>query len=121
MTEYTLGAVESRFADIVWENAPMTTAELVKKCEAELSWKRTTTYTVLKKLGEKGLFALHDGVVTVLVTREEYYGAQSTKFVDSTFSGSLPAFLAAFVKEKSLTSAEIAEIKAMIDSFEEHR
>ncbi len=117
MTEYTLGAIESRFADIVWTNAPMTTAELVRKCEQELNWKRTTTYTVLKKLGEKGLFALNDGIVTVVVERDEYYGVQSAKFVDNSFNGSLPAFLAAFAKGKTLTRKEIEEIRAMIDKY----
>lgn len=119
MTEYKLGVVESRFADIVWANAPLSTAELVKRCEAELQWKRTTTYTVLKKLGEKGLFQLQDGVVTALLSREEYYAAQSEKFVEETFEGSLPAFLAAFTKRKQLSAKEVAEIRAMIDSYEE--
>lgn len=119
MTEYKLGVVESRFADIVWANAPLSTAELVKRCEAELQWKRTTTYTVLKKLGEKGLFRLQDGVVTALLSREEYYAAQSEKFVEETFEGSLPAFLAAFTKRKQLSAREVAEIRAMIDSYEE--
>ena len=119
MTEYKLGVVESRFADIVWANAPLSTAELVKRCEAELQWKRTTTYTVLKKLGEKGLFRLQDGVVTALLSREEYYAAQSEKFVEETFEGSLPAFLAAFTKRKQLSAKEVAEIRAMIDSYEE--
>ena len=119
MTEYKLGVVESRFADIVWANAPLSTAELVKRCEAELQWKRTTTYTVLKKLGEKGLFRLEDGVVTALLSWEEYYAAQSEKFVEETFEGSLPAFLAAFTKRKQLSAKEVAEIRAMIDSYEE--
>ena len=119
MTEYKLGVVESHFADIVWARAPMTTAELVKLCEKELQWKRTTTYTVLKKLGEKGLFHLEDGVVTVLISREDYYAAQSEKFVEETFEGSLPAFIAAFTKRKNLSAKEVAEIRAMIDSYEE--
>lgn len=119
MTEYKLGVVESRFADIVWASAPLSTAELVKRCETELQWKRTTTYTVLKKLGEKGLFRLQDGIVTALLSREEYYAAQSEKFVEETFEGSLPAFLAAFTKRKQLSAQEVAEIRAMIDSYEE--
>jgi len=119
MTEYTLGAVESRFADIVWTHAPLTTAELVKLCAEALSWKRTTTYTVLKKLGEHGFFRLDGGVVTVLISREDYYAAQSGKFVDETFSGSLPAFIAAFTKKKALTREEIAEIRAMIGEIGE--
>lgn len=119
MTEYKLGVVESHFADIVWSHAPLTTAELVKLCESELHWKRTTTYTVLKKLGERGLFRLEDGVVTALISREDYYAAQSEKFVEETFEGSLPAFLAAFTKRKNLSAQEVAEIRRMIDSYGE--
>ena len=111
MMEYTLGAVESRFADIVWAHAPMSTAELVKLCEAQLSWKRTTTYTVLKKLSEKGFFHLQEGTVTTLISREDYYAAQSEKFVCETFDGSLPAFFAAFTKRKNISSKELAEIR----------
>ena len=119
MMEYTLGAVESRFADIVWAHAPMSTAELVKLCEQELSWKRTTTYTVLKKLGEKGFFQLKDGVVTALVSREDYYASQSEKFISETFDGSLPAFFAAFTKRKNISPKELEEIRQMLNRFEE--
>lgn len=115
MTDYRLGAVEARFADIVWERAPISTADLVKICAVELNWKRTTTYTVLKRLGEKGLFRMANGVVSVLIAREDYYAAQTEKFVEETFDGSLPAFLAAFTKRKSLREEEIAEIRKMID------
>ena len=115
MTDYILGAVESRFADIVWTNAPMTTAELVKQCSAVLSWKRTTTYTVLKKLCEHGFFQMEDGVVTVLTTKEDYVAYRSERYVDESFSGSLPAFIAAFTKKKMLTEDEIAEIRRLID------
>lgn len=117
MTDYRLGTVEARFADIVWENAPLTTADLVKRCAQELSWKRTTTYTVLKRLGEKGLFHMENGVVSVLIARDDYYAAQTEKYVEETFDGSLPAFLAAFTKRKTLSAEEIAEIKAMIDEY----
>ena len=119
MVEYKLGVVESRFADLVWEREPMSTAELVKLCEAELKWKRTTTYTVLKKLGEKGIFQLQDGIVTALISREDYYAAQSEKFVSETFDGSLPAFFAAFTKRKAISKKDLEEIRRMIDSFEE--
>ena len=115
MTDYILGAVESRFADNVWTNAPITTAALVKRCADDLSWKRTTTYTVLKKLCEHGFFRLEDGVVTVVTTKEEYDADRSEKYIAESFSGSLPAFIAAFTKKKSLTEEEIAEIRAMID------
>ena len=118
MKNYKLGVVESKFADIIWSNEPLTTAELVALCERELQWKRTTTYTVLKKLGEHGIFKLHDKIVTSLISREEYYAAQSEQFVEETFEGSLPAFIAAFTKRKTLTAEEISEIRRMIDTAE---
>lgn len=118
MKNYKLGVVESKFADIIWSNEPLTTAELVALCERELQWKRTTTYTVLKKLGEHGIFKLQDKIVTSLISREEYYAAQSEQFVEETFEGSLPAFIAAFTKRKTLTAEEISEIRRMIDMAE---
>lgn len=119
MIDCKLGVVESRFADIVWGHEPLSTGELVKLCEAELNWKRTTTYTVLKRLSERGLFQMKDGIVTALIARDDYYAAQSEKFVEETFDGSLPAFIAAFTKRKSLSEEELKEIRRMIDSFEE--
>lgn len=119
MIDYKLGTVESRFADIIWANEPITTSELVKKCEAELKWKRTTTYTVLKKLSERRIFTLQDKVVTSLVSREDYYADQSEHFVEETYDGSLPAFIAAFTRRRHLSSEEIAEIRRMIDEAEE--
>ncbi len=117
--EHRLGTVESRFADIVWSHAPVSTGELVKLCAAELHWKRTTTYTVLKKLGEQGLFRLENGTVTALVSREDYYASQSEQYVAETFDGSLPAFIAAFTRKKTLSRSEIDEIKRMIDGWGE--
>lgn len=119
MEERKLGLVEGKFADLIWQHAPMTTKELVVLCEKELNWKRTTTYTVLKKLGEKGFFQLKDGTVTAVVSREDYYAAQSEKFISETFDGSLPAFFAAFTKRKNISPKELQEIRRMIDSFEE--
>ena len=119
MPDTRLGTVEARFADIVWRNAPISTRELVKACEAELSWKRTTTYTVLKKLCERGLFETKASTVTVLVRRDEYYAMQSEKFVEETFAGSLPAFVAAFGSRKKLTAEEVTELRRMIDAFSE--
>lgn len=116
MKKYKLGVVESKFADIIWANEPLSTAELVALCERELQWKRTTTYTVLKKLGEQGIFKMQNKIVTSLVSREEYYAAQSEQFVEETFAGSLPAFIAAFTKRKALTAEEIEEIRNMIDT-----
>jgi len=114
-----LGYVEARFADIVWENAPLTSPELVQLCNEALGWKKSTTYTVLKKLCERGLFENDRGTVRALVTREEYYSAQSAQFVDETFDGSLPAFLAAFTAKKPLSAADLEELQRLIDSFRE--
>ena len=107
--------MEARFADLVWQNAPITTLELVKLCKTELEWARTTTYTVLKKLCEKGIFKTENSMVTVLVSRQEFEGMQSEQFVEETFNGSLPAFLTAFNSRKKLSNAEIDEIQKLID------
>ena len=115
MAEIQLGAVEARFADIIWEKEPVTTSELVKLAAAELTWKRTTTHTVLRRLCDKGLFQNNNGVVTSLLSRQEFYALHSKKYVDETFAGSLPAFLAAFTSEKKLTAEEITEIRELID------
>ena len=119
MAEIKLGIVEAHFADIVWENEPLTTKELVSLCEKELNWKRTTTYTVLKKLCERGIFKTENSVVTSMVSKNEFYAIQSEKFVDDTFAGSLPAFIAAFSSRKKPTAKELEEIKKMLDSFGE--
>jgi len=117
MAEIKLGMVEAHFADIVWENEPLTTKELVAFCEKELNWKRTTTYTVLKKLCERGIFKTENSIVTSLISKDEFYAIQSEKFVDETFAGSLPAFVAAFTSRKKPSQKEIEEIKSMIDKF----
>ena len=118
MDELRLGVVEAHFADLVWQNQPMTTRELIQLCEKELCWKRTTTYTVLKKLCEKGIFLTENSRVTARISRQEFYAMQSEKFVEDTFNGSLPAFIAAFASRKKPSEEEIAEIRRMIDSFE---
>ncbi|MBQ4054420.1 MAG: BlaI/MecI/CopY family transcriptional regulator [Clostridia bacterium] len=119
MSEMKLGAIESRFADIIWQNEPLSTAALVAICERQLSWKRTTTYTVLKRLSERGIFKNEGGTVTSLISRGDFYSLQSEKFVEESFDGSLPAFFAAFTSRKKLTAKEISEIRRMIDSYEE--
>lgn len=115
MQELKLAAVESRFAEIVWAHAPIRSGELAVLCEAELGWKRTTTYTVLKKLCDRGLFANRGGVVEVLLTKDAFYGMQGEQLVEEAFGGSLPAFIAAFTRRKKLTDKEIDEIRRMID------
>ncbi len=119
MDEMKLGAVESRFADIIWANEPLHSRELVKLCEAELNWKKPTTYTVLRKLCERGIFRNEGSMVTSRISRQEFYAMQSEKFVEDSFDGSLPAFLAAFTTRKALSAEEIAQIRAMIDSMGE--
>lgn len=119
MNGYQMGTIESRFADIIWENEPLSSAELVKRSEDVLSWKKSTTYTVLKRLCEKGIFQNNQGTVTSLISRQEFYAAQSEQFVAETFSGSLPAFLAAFTTRKSLTPEEVAHLRQMIAAYEE--
>ena len=119
MEEMKLGLVEAKFADIIWENEPLTSRELVKLCQEKLEWKKSTTYTVLKKLCDRGIFRNQDGSVTSLISREDFHAMQSEKFVEDTFAGSLPAFLAAFTKRKSLTAQEIQQIRQMIESYEE--
>lgn len=112
-----LGMVEARFADIVWQNAPLSTRDLVEICAKELNWKRTTTYTVLKKLCDKGLFMTENSTVDARITKNEFYAMQSEKFVDDAFDGSLPAFIAAFASRKKPTQNELDEIRRLIDEF----
>ncbi len=119
MEERKLGPVELRFAELIWENAPISSGELVKLCARELEWKKSTTYTVLKKLCEQGFFQNQGGTVTVLVSRQDYQARQSKQFVADTFSGSLPAFLAAFAQGAPLSQKDIADIRALIDRFEQ--
>lgn len=119
MAEWQLGAVEARFADIIWENEPISSAELAKRSEALLGWKKSTTYTVLKRLCEKGLFQNEKGTVVSLVKRDEFYARQSEKFVDDAFGGSLPAFLAAFTARKTLTPKEVEELRRLVATYEE--
>ncbi|MBP5555851.1 MAG: BlaI/MecI/CopY family transcriptional regulator [Lachnospiraceae bacterium] len=117
MKDIELGAVQERFADIVWANEPLGSGELVKLCEKELGWKKPTTYTVLRKLCEKGLLRNEDGLVTTLITREDFYSAKSEQIIEDSFEGSLPAFIAAFTSRKKLSNAEVDEIQKMIDEF----
>lgn len=119
MDELKLGVVESKFADIIWANEPLHSRELVKLCEVGLHWKKPTTYTVLRKLCERGLFQNAEGMVSSKISRKEFYAMQSEKFVEETFEGSLPAFLAAFTTRKALSAEEIAQIRALIDRVEE--
>lgn len=119
MNDIRLGVVEANFANIIWDNEPLSSGELVKKCDEILGWKKSTTYTVLKKLCEKGIFKNEKSIVSSIISRDEYYAIQSESFVEETFEGSLPAFIAAFSKRKKLSAEEVARIRQMIDSYEE--
>ncbi|MBQ2174014.1 MAG: BlaI/MecI/CopY family transcriptional regulator [Alphaproteobacteria bacterium] len=119
MEHLKLGAVEMRFAEIIWKNEPLTSGQLVKLCLEQLEWKKSTTYTVLKKLCDRGLFKNTNGMVSSVISKEEYYSAQSEQVVNESFGGSLPAFIAAFTSRKTLTQEEIDEIRRMIDAVGE--
>lgn len=119
MSEIQMGVVESKFADIIWQKEPIYTSELVKLSAEQLKWKKTTMYTVLRRLCDKGIFTNDNGLVTSLISKDEFYSLQSKNFVDETFNGSLPAFLAAFTSGKSLTREEIAELRKMVDEYKE--
>lgn len=114
-----LGMVEARFADIVWQNAPLTTLKLVELCAQELNWKRTTTYTVLKKMCNRGIFETKNSMVTVLISKKEFYAMQSEEYVQENFQGSLPAFIAAFTSRKTPSKEELQELQKLIDSYGE--
>lgn len=116
MGDMRLGLVEARFADIIWENAPLTTRELVNLCANALNWKRTTTYTVLKRLCQRGIFSMQDGEVTVLLSKDRFHTLQSEQFVNENFSGSLPDFIAAFASGKSLKPNDLERIQKILET-----
>ncbi len=115
MADYRLGAMETRFAHLIWENAPVSSGELVKLCEKELSWKKSTTYTMLRRLCERGIFKNENGTVSALMSEGDFAALQSEKFVEETFDGSLPRFLTAFTSRNKLSEQEIAELQRLID------
>ena len=118
MADLQMGVIESKFADIIWANEPISSSELARKSESALGWKKTTSFTVLKRLCDKGIFQNDKGRVTSLITRDDYYSAQSESFVDGHFDGSLPAFFTAFTSRRKLSPEEIDRIREMIDSYE---
>ena len=117
MSDLRMGAAEARFADIIWKNEPITSGQLAKIGLAEFNWKKTTSHTVLNRLCERGLFHKENGVVTSLISREEYYARHSEAYVEETFGGSLPAFLAAFGTRKQLSDTEVEELKKLIEAM----
>lgn len=119
MGEYKLGEVESLFADIIWSNEPLSSGRLAQLAEARLGWKRTTTYTVLKRLCDRGIFQNQGGTVRSLISREDFQAMQSEKFVEDHFSGSLPAFLTAFGSRKKLSKDQLDQLQRIIDEMRE--
>ena len=110
-----LGLIQERFADIVWANEPVGSGELVKLCEKELNWKKPTTYTVLRKLCEKGLLQNKEGVVTSLISRDAFYCAKSVQIIEDSYAGSLPAFIASYISGQKLSKKEIKQIRKILD------
>ena len=119
MDPYKLGEMEQKFADLIWQHAPIRSGELTVLCAQAFGWKRTTTYTMLKRLCERRLFVNDKGTVSVRMTKEEFQAAQGEQFVSETFGGSLPRFLAAFTTRRKVSSQEIQEIKKLICEYEE--
>ena len=119
MEKYKLGEMEQKFADLIWENEPVSSRALTELCEKAFSWKRTTTYTMLKRLCEREIFKNDSGTVTSLMSKSEFGAAQGEQFLTETFDGSLPRFLAAFTRRKKLSEKEIKEIQKLIDDHRE--
>lgn len=119
MREYRLTDTEAKFADIIWANEPIKSPDLVKLCETELNWKKSTTYTMLKRLAGKKIFENNKGVVCALIKKEDFYAEQSKLFVEETFDGSLPRFLAAFTRKKRLSNKEINALQKLINEHKE--
>jgi predicted transcriptional regulator len=114
-----LAETEAKFADLIWEREPIESPELVKVAEQKLNWKKSTTYTVLKKLCDKGIFKNENALVTAVLKKDEFYARQSKYYVQETFGGSLPKFFSAFASNGKLDKAQVAELKRLIDEHEE--
>lgn len=119
MVEIQLGVIEARYADIIWGHEPVTSSELVKLTAVAFNWKRTTAHNVLRRLIDKGLFKNENGTVTSVISRDEFYSLHSKQYVEDTFAGSLPAFIAAFMQSSKITAKEAEEIRKMIENVEE--
>ena len=119
MEPYKLGEMEEKFAELIWEHAPIGSGELTKLCDTAFDWKRTTTYTMLKRLCQRNIFENDHGTVKVLMSKEEFESAKGEQFLEENFDGSLPKFLAAFSRRKKLSSREVEELKKLIESYAE--
>lgn len=119
MEEYRLCNSDYRFMTIVWDHAPVGSGELVRLCREQMGWKKSTTYTEIKRLSEKGILKNENAVVEPLVSRQEVQAQETDAFVERTFGGSLPGFLAAFLGGKKLSAGEAEELKKLIDTYQE--
>lgn len=117
MHELRMGTAEAKFADMIWEHEPISSGDLAKLANIEFGWKKTTSFTVLKRLCERGLFQNKKGMVTSLISQKEFYARHSELYVEKAFGGSLPAFLTAFGSRKKFTDSEIDEIQQIINSM----
>lgn len=117
MADIRMGPAETQFAEIIWANEPIASGVLSKKAEEVLNWKKTTSFTVLKRLCERGIFRNQNGTVTSLISKEEFFARHSEAYVQETFGGSLPAFLAAFSTRKKLSDKEVDEMKNLIEKM----
>ncbi len=117
MADLHMGTAEARFAELAWDNEPVTSGQLAKLAEGALGWKKTTSFTVLKRLCERGIFRNEGGTVTSCIGKEEYYARHSEQYVEENFGGSLPAFLAAFGTRKKLSEKEYDELRNLIDGM----
>ena len=117
MADIRMGPEETQFAEIIWEHEPIASGELSKIAEEKLNWKKTTSFTVIKRLSERGIIQNQKGIVTSLISREEFFARHSEQYVQDTFGGSLPAFMAAFSTHKKLTGKEIDEMKRLIEKM----
>lgn len=118
MGDFKLAEIESRFVELVWQREPIASGELVSLCEKELNWKKSTTYTVLRRLSQKGILKNEDAMVSSRIKKEEYMARCSEQVVEDTFEGSLPQFVAAFMSRKKLSRKQIEEIQKLIDDYE---
>ncbi len=117
MIEYRLTEAEENFSDIIWSNEPIRSPELVKICEQKFNWKKSTTYTMLKRLEKKKIFKNNNSIVEALIKKDDFYAEQSKIFVEENFDGSLPRFLTAFTMTKKLNRSEIRELQKLINEY----
>ena len=118
MNDYKLGEIERRFADIVWDNEPLSSGQLTQLCAQRLDWKKSTTYTVLKNLCNEGIFQNENAVVVSKISQEQYLEQESTQIVNNRFDGSISKFVTAFAKRKKLSEKQIEELKKIIEDCE---